>query len=363
MKKFIISGIVSLAAASALMGAGSQGDIVFVIDESGSMQPYIDTVKANVDSFVQQLADNGVDYQLGLVGFGWNDNPNPHVVTQLTADKDVFVVGLNTLVAYGGYEPGFDAVTLGLSGAMEPAPFRAEAGTCVIMITDEDADPEDPIAHEAAKTTALAALDDKSAIYYGVIDTSNPYYAPTSTADYGMDGGSLAAVTGGMVWDIRDFGDEETGKAIMAEVMERCISEAIQPEVDFDVHPQSCPNPINVKSGGLTPMAILGSDSLNVNDIDPDTLKVNGFPIAKYAYEDVAGPYDGEQSEEASKYECWEFVATEEVPEYLGDGHMDLTFKIKTKDLELEKGEQYLEVTGAKYDGTPINGKDVVWVK
>ncbi len=110
-------------------------------------------------------------------------------------------------------------------------------------------------------------------------------------------------------------------------------------------------------------MAILGSDSLNVNDIDPDTLKVNGFPIAKYAYEDVAGPYDGEQSEEASKYECWEFVATEEVPEYLGDGHMDLTFKIKTKDLELEKGEQYLEVTGAKYDGTPINGKDVVWVK
>ena len=101
-------------------------------------------------------------------------------------------------------------------------------------------------------------------------------------------------------------------------------------------------------------MAILGTDTFDVNTIDVSTIKVNGFEIAKHAYEDVATPYEGEQSDPAAKYECNEDE---------GDGYMDLTLKIKTKDLGLSVGEQYLTVTGQLLDGTEFTGKDVVWVK
>ena len=110
-------------------------------------------------------------------------------------------------------------------------------------------------------------------------------------------------------------------------------------------------------------MAILGSDKLDVMDIDADSLLVNGFPIARYAYEDVAEPYMGERSEDAVKTECWEYVPLVEGDEYAGDGFMDLTFKIKTKDLGLSVGEQYLTVTGLKNDGSAFTAKDAVWVK
>ena len=344
MKKFIISGIVSVAMASALMAA--EGDIVFVIDESGSMGPYIATVKANVDSFVQQLEDNGVDYQLGLVGFGWNYTPNPHVVTQLTSDKATFISGLNSLVAYGGHEPGFSAVSLGLSTAMEPEPFRPDAGTCVIMITDEDAD--DP----QNQAVALTALDDKTAIYYGIVRTGDL----GTQAHYGMNPGSLATETGGSVWDIGLFGTTAVGQAIMTEVMAKCISEAIMPEVYFDIHPGGCPNPLNKNSKGVTPMAILGTADFNVEDINVSSLKVNGYSPVHSALEDVGTPYEDGFSDPLSRDDCNEIGA---------DGFMDLTLNFTTQEIlnDVEKGVQTMEITGQKYDGTEITGKDVVWVK
>jgi len=376
MKKLIKSGIISLVAASALMGAGSMGDIVIIVDESGSMSEEIAQVKKHAAALVKELEDRGIDYQLGLVGFGQTGSTgslNPEVIVPLTDNNETFIDGINTLTATGyGWEPGFAATSRAMSSDMETATFsfREGAGTCIILMTDEDSD-YDIYNPGVEKAEAIAAMLKYNTKFYGIIDTSNPYYAPNSTADYGPDANSLAAVTGGTVWDIGLLNDT-TGGEILDEVLKACISEAIKPEIDFDVHPQSCPNPINMKSGGLTPMAILGSDSLDVNDIDVDSLSITidgsiVYPV-KHAYEDVAEPYAGEQSEEANKYECWEFVATEEVPEYAGDGYMDLTLKFKTKDLiaaGLDEGVQYLEINATKLDedGTPISGKDVIWVK
>src|ERR1700722_12762707 len=50
-------------------GQGRPVDIVFVLDVTESMQPYIDAVKQNVISFAQDLAANNRDYRLGLVTF------------------------------------------------------------------------------------------------------------------------------------------------------------------------------------------------------------------------------------------------------------------------------------------------------
>src|SRR5262249_7572410 len=49
------------------VGQGRPVDIVFVMDVTESMQPYIDAVKQNIISFAQELAANNRDYRLGLV--------------------------------------------------------------------------------------------------------------------------------------------------------------------------------------------------------------------------------------------------------------------------------------------------------
>ena len=43
-------------------------------------------------------------------------------------------------------------------------------------------------------------------------------------------------------------------------------------EVEIDIKPGSDPNSVNPRSNGVIPVAILGSDTLDVNDIDPATL-------------------------------------------------------------------------------------------
>ncbi len=51
------------------VGQGRPVDIVFVLDITESMQPYIDAVKQNVIQFAQDLSANNRDYRLGLVTF------------------------------------------------------------------------------------------------------------------------------------------------------------------------------------------------------------------------------------------------------------------------------------------------------
>ena len=50
-------------------GQGRPVDIVFILDVTESMQPYIDAVKQNVISFAEDLARNNRDYRLELVTF------------------------------------------------------------------------------------------------------------------------------------------------------------------------------------------------------------------------------------------------------------------------------------------------------
>ncbi|MHC4346223.1 MAG: hypothetical protein ACYSUP_16230, partial [Planctomycetota bacterium] len=39
-------------------------------------------------------------------------------------------------------------------------------------------------------------------------------------------------------------------------------------EVAVDIKPQSCPNPFNIKSKGVLPVAILGTDEFDVEDVN-----------------------------------------------------------------------------------------------
>jgi hypothetical protein len=120
--------------------------------------------------------------------------------------------------------------------------------------------------------------------------------------------------------------------------------------VAFDVKPGSCPNPINPRSHGVLPVAVLGTTEFDVHDIDVDTLLLAGVSPLNSSYEDVAEPYMGDM--------CG---CAEAEP----DGFDDLTLKFKTQEVvealgSLPGGDAVLTLTGALLDGTPIEGQDCV---
>ena len=128
-------------------------------------------------------------------------------------------------------------------------------------------------------------------------------------------------------------------------------------EVDVDVKPTSCPNPLNVASRGVLPVAVVGSDVFDVSTIDVSTIELEGVPPLRSNIEDVATPFEG------PKEDCFD-----DCTEDGGDGLLDLTLKFSRQDIvaalgDVEDGDCItLTLTGDLLDGTPIMGEDLVWI-
>lgn len=126
--------------------------------------------------------------------------------------------------------------------------------------------------------------------------------------------------------------------------------------VALDIKPQSCPNPLNTKKQGVTPVAILGANDLDVTQIDVDSIRLEGVVPVRSAIEDIGTPFEP-------------FIGKEDASDcndYGPDGFDDLNLKFGTRELvdalgDVEDGEQrILTLTGALWDGTPIQGEDVI---
>ncbi|UCG34109.1 MAG: hypothetical protein JSU68_05625 [Phycisphaerales bacterium] len=136
----------------------------------------------------------------------------------------------------------------------------------------------------------------------------------------------------------------------------------------LDIKPGSCPNPVNVKSKGVVPVAIVGTASHDVSWIVLDSVRLSradgvGGEVAPHegpqgphsVYEDVATPFDGEPCA------CHEAE---------GDDILDLSMKFQTEDvvavleLDQEDGGTLLElvVTGRLNDGTEFQTSDCIQV-
>ena len=110
-------------------------------------------------------------------------------------------------------------------------------------------------------------------------------------------------------------------------------------DVDIDIKPGSDPNSINTKSKGVIPVAILGSDTFDVTDIDVTTL--------------AFGPSGASPSHDPAGH-------LEDVND---DGFTDLVTHYKQKETGLASGDTDACITGATTAGIPIDGCDSVKVK
>lgn len=129
--------------------------------------------------------------------------------------------------------------------------------------------------------------------------------------------------------------------------------------VALDIKPGSCPNPLNLKSRGVLPAAILGTAGFNVVTIDPATIRLEGVAPIRWSLEDVAAPFAGDP---ASCSDCTTAGR---------DGYPDLTLKFDTEAIATALGAvsdrqcRVLRLTGnlrPQLGATPIAGRDVVTI-
>src|SRR5713101_9319040 len=121
------------------VGQGRPVDIVFVMDVTESMQPYIDAIKQNMITFAQDLNSNNRDYRLGLVTFedyvvSKYPDCNCEYRNKMTSNVQQFMSWVGTLHAGGGGDIPEDQLdALAYASTM---PFRPDAQGIIILITD-----------------------------------------------------------------------------------------------------------------------------------------------------------------------------------------------------------------------------------
>ena len=130
----------------------------------------------------------------------------------------------------------------------------------------------------------------------------------------------------------------------------------------LDIHPTSCPNPFNMAGlgsgnknpGGILPVAIIGSETFDVADIDVSTLKLEGVAPLRTKIEDVNTP--------AGQEEC---ACTSAGP----DGIDDLTLKFSREAIAATLGTVSdnevitMTLTGKLTDGTSFSLEDCVIIR
>jgi hypothetical protein len=191
--------VVLLVASSPTAEAGHNPplDVVFIIDESGSMGDEIAAVEANVN-FIAANLDPPFHPSFGLVGYGAESGhttsfggvgEGAHTHTDLPTDAVGLSAALGNMVANGGIEAGVQATIDTLSNLN-----FTSAPSCIILITDEDSDGGD-------LATANAALAAQGSVWFGIV---NMNFGNTA-ANYGPNVGSMSETTGGAVFDIGTF--------------------------------------------------------------------------------------------------------------------------------------------------------------
>jgi hypothetical protein len=172
--------------------------------------------------------------------------------------------------------------------------------------------------------------------------------------------------------------------------------EPVLAELSVDIKPRSCPNPVNTRSQGVLPVAVLGKSNFDVTLIDVSSVLLEGVAAIRSGIEDVSRPVgestlgspdmtlrrtasDTEESDrpvqdvfhrpdgdlqEAALAEPDQCECTTDGP----DGYDDLTLKFDTQEIVAAVGDVedrdtlVLTLTANLSDGTELKGQDCIIV-
>ncbi|MBD3316820.1 MAG: tandem-95 repeat protein [Chitinivibrionales bacterium] len=139
-----------------------KADVVFVVDESGSMSGEHKWLKGMVKSLQEGLADKGIiENQYSVVGYGYSRANGERGYVKLASGTADDVAELGFYVS-GGTEDGYQAI----HHALSTLPLRREAALNVILVTDEDRDYK---GYGGGYSGILGELTDRGAVLNVVI--------------------------------------------------------------------------------------------------------------------------------------------------------------------------------------------------
>jgi hypothetical protein len=125
--------------------------------------------------------------------------------------------------------------------------------------------------------------------------------------------------------------------------------------VQFDLYPGSCINQFNIKSQGVIPVAITGSSTFNVNDIDLASIRINGVSPVHKTIEKSAASFT-----KTSECDCTPAGS---------DNYTDLSLKFEKPALAATFGnvadgtQLVLTIKGKLKNGTNFEGRDCIRIK
>jgi hypothetical protein len=112
--------------------------------------------------------------------------------------------------------------------------------------------------------------------------------------------------------------------------------------VTIDIKPGSDPNCFNNNGKGVIPVAIFGSESFSVEDIDPGSISLEGLPVKTV----------GKKGKLLAHYE-----------DSNADGFVDLVVQIEDIDETFSQDGAVAALTGTLYSGARFKGEDTVCLK
>jgi len=341
-------GALLFAAALVLPAATPAGavELCAALDGSGSIDPA--QFSLQLEGLARAVEDPAViardgSVTLSAVVFEWGATVEvPAAVIASDADAAAFAAAVRAIPWRFGHRTDVVAAIEACLGQ-----FRDATDSWVIDISTDGRHSvtlgTDPL---AARDAAVAAgLDALNALGVGDADLAFleglvwPQPAAPPPAD-------------GFVVSVPDF------EAYVAAMREKVRTE-VALAVGVDIKPGSCPNPFNLGSRGMLPVALIGSGDFDVASVDPASLRLEGVAPQRWTYDDVAAP--GPERKETCA------ACTTAGP----DGFVDLVLHFDRRSLAAALGPAedraclLVALRGnlrAEFGGGPIRGADVVVV-
>lgn len=237
----------SAALAAALIGFGNPAqsaimtDIVFMVDESGSMGTIQANLANNLGLFASILSAGGVDAQYGLVGYGASQ-AQPRMISDLTDDASL-ATAAQGLVTSGSFESGYSATAFALNAIDNQSDlfsYRPNAVKNIIIFTDEDNDVRstagfavDGLAPTYAVVDSL--LKQNNALFNAVVSDSDGGACLTAGTDCYVP---LALANNGQQFDLNSLNTND--QQVVEDFVTAFASAKLQETIDFcDANPNA----------------------------------------------------------------------------------------------------------------------------
>lgn len=204
-------------------------DILWVVDDSGSMTNERRTLVGNFNRFVQELLALQVDFQMGVTSIVASDGGRlrgaTKIITNLTTDpRRVFELNTTFPSSRSRWEQGLRMTQLGLSspnidpGQPNAGFLRPNAALAIIVLTNEDDSSFGTTDHYARVFKALKGKGNENLVSFSVIGGTIPNGCVPpgetglygSTADPAIRYAEVATKTGGIIGSICDASFEQT---------------------------------------------------------------------------------------------------------------------------------------------------------